>query len=52
MKLKIRTENAAFDPMEWEVARILRKVAEDIENGEESGSCVDHNGNKVGEWEL
>lgn len=36
-----------------EVARILREVAYQIENGiRTKGSCMDYNGNKVGKFEL
>lgn len=45
-------DNAAFQDgnKQAEVARILRKVAEKVEAGEDSGSCMDINGNKVGTW--
>ncbi len=38
-----------------EIARILRKVATDVEDGTEPGDAglaFDANGNKVGTWEL
>lgn len=45
-------DNAAFQDgnKQAEVARILRKAADDIEAGAETGSCMDINGNKVGTW--
>lgn len=45
-------DNAAFQDgnKQAEVARILRKVAEKVEAGEDSGPCMDINGNKVGTW--
>ena len=61
--MSFKTGNAAFhDPYEdgcnayakaEEVARILRNIADQIENGMRTeGSCMDYNGNKVGEWKL
>lgn len=47
------TANAAFeDRPECEVAEILRRVADKIEQGYAYGFCLDSNGNKVGEWVL
>lgn len=64
--LSIKTGNAAFcdpdaetenDPANEaaeraEVARILREVAKDLEEGSASGTCMDVNGNSVGKWSL
>ena len=55
-QLEIRMDNAAFEEDEgWEVARILRGIAEDIGmDGHIIGrktSLFDINGNKVGTWE-
>lgn len=60
--LNMKTGNSAFtDPYGendhmaecQEVARILREVAYQIENGiRTDGSCMDYNGNKVGEFKL
>lgn len=56
--ITIRTDNAAFeDSPETEVARILRKLADDIEaRGLDSYTLRDINGNRVGdagyEWEA
>lgn len=45
--------DAAHDrAMREEVARILKTVAEDIDNGGDCGSCIDANGNTVGTWSL
>lgn len=47
--LTINTDNAAFeDEGEYEVANILRKAAEIVEDGEDSFVLRDVNGNKVG----
>ena len=53
--LTINTQNAAFeDGAEYEVGRILREIADKIENaGAESGANVlDYNGNRVGRYSL
>ncbi len=61
LTLNIDTENAAFDgrDAEAELARILRKLADqietgltDIDDGERSGTgfVYDINGNKTGTW--
>lgn len=61
LKIEIKTGNAVFrddedrfDPYFGgiEIQRILREVALQIQNGNESGSCMDINGNKVGIWKL
>tara|TARA_B100000700_G_C14776291_1_gene729135 strand:+ start:575 stop:763 length:189 start_codon:yes stop_codon:yes gene_type:complete len=56
MKFNINIEsgNAAFESFaDKETARILREVAERIENtGDLEGVCRDHNGNRVGSWEF
>jgi hypothetical protein len=55
-KLKIKTDNAAFtedgNDGKNEVARILREIADKLEQGYEVGSPRDYNGNKVGEWSM
>ena len=61
-ELKIKTGYAAFcDPSTGdksaydegiEVARILREVADKVENESREGSCIDYNGNKVGEFKF
>jgi hypothetical protein len=60
LKIEIKTGGAAFcDPYTgeedkyWEsveLNRILANICLKIENGEKSGSCIDINGNKVGQW--
>ena len=52
MKLQFKTDNAAFEYLEGEVARILCSIARKIESGSTSGKVIDTNGNAVGEWEL
>ena len=53
-KLQMDTDNAAFgdDDKGPEVARILREIAERIEDGDESGTCRDINGNTCGAWQF
>jgi hypothetical protein len=52
-KLEFETGNAAFtDNLREECARILRKIADQLESGRECGRCMDYNGNAVGDWEL
>lgn len=52
----IATGNAAFGPTREdraaEVARIMGRAAERAEAGEDSGACVDYNGNTVGAWRV
>jgi len=53
--LSIETENEAFTIAEGiadgqEIARILKEVAIQLENGKEFGTLKDVNGNKVGNW--
>ena len=61
VEIKFRTGNAAFhddngEKDEWyrnqEVARILREIADKIENGWDRGSVGDLNGNKIGDWRV
>ena len=35
-----------------EIQRILRRIDVAIGEGAKSGSCIDLNGNKVGEWRI
>ena len=53
-KIEIETGNAAFedDNRNYELARILRQIAERLENGENAGRVLDINGNKVGSFEI
>ena len=50
--LTIQTDNAAFDPIEDELARILRSIADDlIDYGPWAGGTIrDINGNPVGSY--
>ena len=53
--LKLKTDNAAFNEYAgagYEVARILRAVANKLEEDADRGACLDSNGNRVGEWKL
>lgn len=59
-KLEIKTGGSAFcDPFTGEedgvaeaaeIRRILERVSCELENGATSGSVMDVNGNKVGNW--
>lgn len=53
-KLSFSTDNAAFsgDDRALETARILREIADKLEDGRENGVAMDYNGNRVGEWEF
>lgn len=48
------TGGSAFDQPQYEVERILRKLADRVRYGAEndSGVLLDINGNLVGEWSL
>jgi hypothetical protein len=51
--LKFSTDNAAFaDDMHGEAARILRKIADQLDRGDLARVIVDLNGNRVGSWAL
>lgn len=61
LKIEIKTGGAAFmnedDEFDAyfggkEIKRILNEVVDDIQNGYESGSVNDINGNKVCNWKL
>ena len=53
-ELEFDCGNAAFggDDLQFEVARILKKVGTQIENGQDFGTIHDINGNKIGSWYL
>jgi len=55
-KITIKTDNAAFGDSDSaraeEVARLLREIAADMDQGCTSGPVIDLNGNKVGTWDL
>jgi len=56
--ITIDTSNSAFDgeqiPAEYELARILAELAEDIESGtiDDSHAIRDFNGNTVGQFTI
>lgn len=54
MSLTFLTDNAAFEGADkaLETARILRDIADDIEEGKDAGIARDGNGNNVGSWRL
>lgn len=59
LKLEIKTGGAAFSEDDvlttegrYEVARLLRKIFAQIEQGVDDGVIMDINGNKVGRWSL
>lgn len=50
-RVLIGVGNAAFDPEPgYEIARILREVADKIEGGQTDGGALDINGNSVGKF--
>lgn len=54
-KLEFATDNAPFEgeARRDECARILREIADKLENGSQDGAKVyDLNGNAVGRWSL
>jgi len=50
MKIELKTDNAVFEDHDWdfEVSRILHKLAADIAEGRRPEKLMDYNGNKVG----
>ncbi len=50
--MDIQTDNAAFEEPGPEIARILRAIADEVENGNEYADIHDTNGNTVGRWLL
>ena len=49
--LKIEADNEAFQPdPRVEVARLLRRAADKLEQGDMAGTLRDFNGNTVGEF--
>lgn len=56
INIEFTTDNAAFgDDMfeeHYECVRILKEICKKLNSGYRNGSCIDINGNKVGEWEL
>lgn len=53
LNISISGENAAFVGYgEREYARILRVIADKLDNGRTGGRCIDANGNVCGGWAL
>jgi len=51
--VNVTCDNAAFEGNPGiEISRILRKVADKVEAGQEAGKIMDVNGNSVGEFRL
>lgn len=52
--LSFTTNNAAFADGDGpeECARILRRIADKVSGGDESGMIVDSNGNSIGQWSV
>lgn len=54
VKIKMNTKGAAFEGENkpFEMARILREIAGEMEEGVRYGHIIDSNGNTVGTWAL
>ena len=53
MKVQFDTDNAIFEVnAHEEIARILCKIARQVETGATSGNVIDINGNTIGKWEV
>lgn len=52
ININIKTVNAAFDDSNYELARILSKLADDIRDNNIPYYLYDINGNKVGIVEI
>ena len=50
-KMTIDTGNAIFEDDPGELARLLRKVSDRLERGDDSGRIVEYNGNACGTFE-
>jgi hypothetical protein len=50
--IRINMENAAFDEPASELSRILREIAERVENGDSDFTVMDINGNSVGSFNI
>ena len=50
--IKFETDNDAFKEGSIEVARLLREIADRIENGDTARAIIDLNGNRIGQWEY
>ncbi len=53
LRIEIATDNDAFVPNPYqELSRLVRGVADKMDNGCDGGNILDVNGNKVGRWDL
>lgn len=52
VKIDFKTSNAAFEDDPYEAVRIIREVADKINNGATSGTIQDINGNTVGKFKA
>ena len=50
LTLTVKMDNAAFADFDDETPRILRDVADKIQNGHTTGPILDANGNRVGSF--
>lgn len=50
--IEINADNSAFEENPNEVSRILRKIADQLEKGQEPSNPMDFNGNSVGKIEY
>jgi hypothetical protein len=51
--MSVELDNNAFtESLATELARILRRVAEQVCDGDFDETCMDINGNKVGVWAV
>ena len=53
MKIEFDTSNASFDAAaDFEIRRILEKIANQVEGGWDKNIIMDTNGNRIGQWTL
>ena len=51
-KLEFVTEDKDFATEAAAIKRVLRIIANDLDNGETEGIAKDSNGNYIGSWEI
>lgn len=51
-KLEFNCDNAAFDDLEAEIARLLQVAAEKVQDGNKQGILLDLNGHLVGKFSI
>jgi hypothetical protein len=51
-KLEFNCDNAAFEDLEVEIARLLQVAAQKVEEGNKQGILLDSNGNLVGKFSI